>query len=129
MGDINVKKEIETSLDDAIERTTKALGAKGFGILTRIDMHEKIKEKLGKDMEAVVILGACNPTLAYEAYQRCSDVTGLLPCNAVLREVAPGRISVELAKPSALMTILGTQELIDLATQADELIVSALDSI
>ena len=129
MSELSVKKTIETNLDDAIERTTKALAEKGFGILTRIDMHKKIKEKIGKDMEPVVILGACNPNLAYEAYQLNSDVAGLLPCNAVLREIAPGTISVELTKPSSLMTILNTQELVDLAGKADELISSALDSI
>jgi uncharacterized protein (DUF302 family) len=129
MSELLVKKTIKTNLDDAIERTTKALAEKGFGILTRIDMHKKIKEKIGKDMEPVVILGACNPNLAYEAYHRNSDVSGLLPCNAVLREIAPGTISVELAKPSTLMTILGTQELVDLAGKADELIISALANI
>ena len=129
MSELSVKKTIETNLDDAIERIKKALAERGFGILTRIDMHKKIKEKIGKDMEPVVILGACNPNLAYEAYQRNSDVAGLLPCNAVLREIAPGTISVELTKPSSLMTILNTQELVDLAGKADELISSALDSI
>jgi uncharacterized protein (DUF302 family) len=129
MSELNFKKTIDTNLDDAISRTTKALAEKGFGILTRIDMHTKIKEKIGKDMEPVVILGACNPNLAFEAYTRNSDVSALLPCNAVLREIAPGKISVELVKPSALMTILGSRELVDLAARADELISIALESI
>jgi uncharacterized protein (DUF302 family) len=129
MSELNFKKTIDTNLDDAISRTTKALAEKSFGILTRIDMHTKIKEKIGKDMEPVVILGACNPNLAFEAYNRNSDVSALLPCNAVLREIAPGKISVELVKPSALMTILGSRELIDLASRADELISSALENV
>lgn len=126
MASINFKREISDSFDHAIERITKALGAEGFGILTRIDMHSKIKEKTGKDIIPTVILGACNPNLAYEAYTANSDVASLLPCNAVVREIAPGRISLELAAPSAMMQILGDARLTELAREADGLIQKAL---
>ena len=116
---INFKREIVGDLDTTIDRVSKALFAEGFGILTRIDMHSKIKEKIGKEIIPTVILGACNPTLAHEAYCANPDVTSLLPCNAVLREVRPGTISVELAAPTALMKILGDEALVDLAGEAD----------
>ena len=127
MKDINFKREISDTLDHAIERATKALGAEGFGILTRIDMHSKIKEKTGKDIVPTVILGACNPNMAYEAYTANSDVASLLPCNAVVREISPGKISLEVAAPSALMQILGDAKLTKLALEADVLIQRALD--
>jgi uncharacterized protein (DUF302 family) len=126
MSGINFKREIEDSFDHAIERATKALGAEGFGILTRIDMHSKIKEKTGKDIVPTVILGACNPNLAYEAYTANTDVASLLPCNAVIREVAAGRVSLEFAAPSGMMRILGDQQLTDLAKEADTRIERAL---
>jgi uncharacterized protein (DUF302 family) len=126
MTTINFKREIADTIDHAIERITKALGAEGFGILTRIDMHSKIKEKTGKEIIPTVILGACNPMLAYEAYTANSDVASLLPCNAVIREVAPGRISLELAKPTAMMQILGDAGLAELAREADAKIERAL---
>jgi len=119
MTSINFKREISDTVDHAIERVTKALGAEGFGILTRIDMHSKIKEKTGKEIVPTVILGACNPNLAYEAYTANSDVASLLPCNAVIREIAPGKISVELAAPSGMMRILGDANLTELAREAD----------
>lgn len=127
--DINFKREIPATLDQAIERVTKALGAEGFGILTRIDMHLKIKEKTGKEIMPTVILGACNPTLAYEAYSMNSNVASLLPCNAVIRELSPGRVSVELAAPSAMMRILGDDQLTALAGAADVRIEKALANI
>ena len=126
MTTINFKREIADTLDHAIERITKALGAEGFGILTRIDMHSKIKEKTGKEIIPTVILGACNPMLAYEAYTANSDVASLLPCNAVIREVAPGKISVEFVKPTAMMQILGDAGLANLAREADTKIERAL---
>ena len=126
MTTINFKREIAGTVDQAVERITKALGVEGFGILTRIDMHSKIKEKTGKEIIPTVILGACNPMLAYEAYTANSDVASLLPCNAVIREIAPGKISLELAKPTAMMQILGDAGLTELAREADAKIERAL---
>ncbi|MBU1237788.1 MAG: DUF302 domain-containing protein [Gammaproteobacteria bacterium] len=128
MNGINFKREIQDTLDHAIERATRALAAEGFGVLTRIDMHAKIKEKTGKDMIPTVILGACNPNLAYEAYEANPDVTSLLPCNAVVREIAPGKVSLEFAAPTGLMRILGDERLTELAAEADRRIQRALDN-
>lgn len=129
MAAINFKREIADTVDHAIERATKALAAEGFGILTRIDMHSKIKEKTGKNIVPAMILGACNPGLAYEAYTANSDVASLLPCNAVIRGIAPGRISVEFATPSGMMRILGDAKLTELAREADAKIERALKSV
>jgi len=129
MTDINFKREISGSMDQAVERATKALGGEGFGVLTRIDMHSKIREKTGKDIVPTVILGACNPNLAYEAYTANSDVASLLPCNAVIRETAPGKISVEFVKPTAMMQILGDARLATLAKDADAKIERALQNL
>ena len=129
MTSINFKREIPDTFDHAIERVTTALGAQGFGVLTRIDMHSKIKEKTGKEIIPTVILGACNPNLAYEAYTANSDVASLLPCNAVVREIAQGKISVEFAAPSGMMRILGDARLTELAREADTLIERALANV
>jgi uncharacterized protein (DUF302 family) len=126
---INFKREISDNQSNAIERVTKALAAEGFGILTRIDMHSKIKDKTGKDIIPTVILGACNPMLAYEAYTANSDVASLLPCNAVIREVAAGRQSIEFAKPTGMMTVLGDERLVAFAKEADAKIERALQNV
>lgn len=128
MTSINFIREISDSLDGAVDRATQALAAEGFGVLTRIDLHHKIKDKIGKEIIPTVILGACNPTMAYEAYSLNSDVACLLPCNAVIREITLGKISVEFVKPTAMMTILGDQKLIALAQEADIKIQRALNN-
>jgi uncharacterized protein (DUF302 family) len=129
MTDINFKREIADTVDHAIERATKALSAEGFGVLTRIDMHSKIKEKTGKVIIPTVILGACNPNMAYEAYTANSDVASLLPCNAAIREIAPGKISVEFIKPTSMMKVLGDAKLTALAAEADGKIERALANV
>ena len=129
MTAINFKREIADTVDHAIERATKALAAEGFGVLTRIDMHSKIQEKTGKEVIPTVILGACNPNLAYEAYTANSDVASLLPCNAVIREIGPGKISLEFVKPTAMMRMLGDSKLAGLALEADVKIERALNNV
>ncbi len=129
MQSVNIKKEFSGEVEKVIPILTQALQKVGFGILTRIDFHVKMKEKLGKTLPPTVILGACNPQLAFEAYQRNPDVTSLLPCNAVVREVAPHRVSVELARPSAMMMPLGDAALVELACSADEKLQKVIDGL
>lgn len=125
---INFKREITDTFDHAIERVIKAPAVEGFGIHTRIDMHSKIKEKTGKKaVVPTVILGACNPNMVYEAYTTNSDVTGLLPCNAVIRDIEPGKISLEYVKPTAMMQIKGDSKLLELASEAEAIIQRALE--
>jgi uncharacterized protein (DUF302 family) len=127
MSAIKFKRQIQDNFDHAIERATKALAAEGFGVLTRIDMHAKIKEKTGKDSIPTAILGACNPNLAYEAHTTNTDVASLLPCNAVVRALSPGTISLEYVAPSAMMRIIGDAKLTALAADADSRMRRALD--
>lgn len=129
MPSINLKKDVSGQVEDVVNRLTKALGSQGFGILTRIDFHTKIKEKLGKDVPPTVILGACNPSLVYEAFLKNTDVTSLVPCNAVVREISKEKVSVELTKPTALMAILGNKELEQLAIGVDDKLESVLEAI
>jgi len=129
MVTINIKRQIADSVEGGVERVTKALAAEGFGVLTRIDMHTKIKDKTGKEIVPTVILGACNPNLAYEAYTANTDVASVLPCNVVVREISPGRLSVECALPSGMMRILGDDNLTALAVQADVLIERVLKAV
>lgn len=129
MNDINFKKEIDGEFESVVEKVTEKLKEQGFGVLNRIDLHSKIKEKINKDLRPTAILGACNPQLAYEAYLQNPDVASLLPCNAVVREVREGRISIELAKPTSLMKMLGDEKLVELARVADQRLESALASV
>jgi single-stranded DNA-specific DHH superfamily exonuclease len=88
-----------------------------------------VAEKLNKDIEPTVILGACHPAMAYEAFKKSTDVTALIPCNITLRQIKPGIISVETAKPSVLLSLLGIEDLTLMAESADLTLLKMLDQL
>ncbi|MFJ5925112.1 DUF302 domain-containing protein [Kitasatospora sp. NPDC092948] len=95
---------------DAAGRVRAALAEQGFGILTEIDMAATLRAKLGVEVEDYLVLGACNPPIAYRALEVDRRVGLLLPCNVVLRAV-DGGILVEAMDPQLMVQVTGRPEL------------------
>jgi uncharacterized protein (DUF302 family) len=91
--------------DAAIERVTEALKAEGFGVLTRIDVHDTLRKKIGADFRPYTILGACNPQLAHRALSARAEVGLMLPCNVTVESAGEGRSLVRIADPAMMMTV------------------------
>ena len=108
--------------EQAVEHTTAALKQEGFGVLTTIDVKATLKQKLDKDFRKYTILGACNPTLAYRAFQVELEIGILLPCNVIVYEGhSPAESVVSAMAPiSAIGIVGGSPELKDVAREADE---------
>ena len=111
----------------AIEQTTAALKAQGFGIITTIDMTATLKAKLGKDIRKYTILGACNPVLSDRALEAELEVGLLLPCNVVVYEDDGGRTVVSAMAPVAALGVVGgNPALAEVAKEADAKLRAAL---
>jgi uncharacterized protein (DUF302 family) len=108
-------KTIPLAFDETVARTLEALKGQGFGVITRIDMKETLKQKLGVDFRAYVILGACNPSLAYEALQLEDKVGTMLPCNVIVQDVGDGQTEVAAIDPVASMRAIANAKLIEKA--------------
>jgi uncharacterized protein (DUF302 family) len=106
--------------DEAVERTTAALKAEGFGVLTTIDVRQTLKEKLDIEFEPYAILGACNPQLAHRALQAEHELGLLLPCNVIVHEHA-GMLVVSIVDPAQMLGVVGNNpELRAVAAAAGE---------
>jgi len=93
---------LDIPFESALEKVTAALKDEGFGVLTKIDVKETMKQKLGEEFRPYVILGACNPPLAHRALSNVPEVGIMLPCNVTVEERESG-ILISLANPEAMM--------------------------
>ena len=111
-------KEINYSFDETIEKVTNELKKEGFGILTRIDVDEKFKEKLGIDFNKYIILGACHPKSAHQAIVAEENIGLMLPCNVIVYEKEKS-IVVSIIKPTVAMSMIQNDSLETLANHIE----------
>jgi uncharacterized protein (DUF302 family) len=113
-------RTIDASFD--AERAREALKEEGFGVLSEIRLDEKLKEKLGVDFRRYVILGACNPPLAYKTLQQDVNIGLLLPCNVVVYESEEKDRSVIAAiDAKAMLAVIGANHAVDeVASEVNE---------
>ena len=115
-------KTIEMPFSAAITHVTEALAAKGFGVLTTIDVSATMKIKLGVEFKPYTILGACNPHLARRALEVEDKIGTMLPCNVVVREAAPGKVEVAAVDPVASMASVENPQLGEVAAGVRDLL-------
>lgn len=109
----------EVKFLDAVSKTIEALKTESFGVLTDIDVQATMKAKLGIDIPAYRILGACNPSLAHKALTAEPDIGLLLPCNVIVREAA-GVITVGFMDPVAVMQFTQNPEVTSVANEVHQ---------
>jgi uncharacterized protein (DUF302 family) len=94
---------LNTPYAETLDRVIAALQVEGFGVLTRIDVHDTLKQKLDVDFREYCILGACNPPLAYKALSNRPDAGLMLPCNVIVESLDGGATLVRIVDPKAMM--------------------------
>ena len=104
----------------AIEMTEAALKEQGFGVISRIDMKDALKTKIGVDFRPYTILGACNPTLAHQALQLEDKVGTMLPCNVVVQARGERETEVAAIDPVASMQAIDNPALKDAAAEVQQ---------
>lgn len=101
----------------AVEKVTADLKTQGFGILTQIDVQQTLKAKLGVDIQPYLILGACNPSFAYQALQAENKIGTMLPCNVIVQQHEDGSVEVSAVDPVASMAAVINPKLAQIAQE------------
>jgi len=123
-------REVDLRYDTAVLRVTEALKAQGFGILTEINVKETLKKNLDKDFTPYVILGACNPNLAFQALSAETDIGLLLPCNVIVYEnPAGGRTVIGVPDAETMVQLTSRKDIEPVARQARERVAAALEAV
>ena len=124
-------RTVDLTFDQAIEKTRAALKEEGFGVLSEIDIKEKLKEKLDVDFRRYTILGACNPPLAYKTLQEEINIGLLLPCNVVVYEAdEAGKSVVAAVDAKAMLSVVGNNPTLDqVASEVNERLQRVISSL
>ncbi|MCC2612079.1 DUF302 domain-containing protein [Neorhizobium sp. Rsf11] len=100
-----------STFNEVVERTKAALSNNGFGVLTEIDVKATMKKKLNTDLDDYLILGACNPGMAFEAIKMEPKVGAMLPCNVIIRSLGDEGVMVSAIDPVASMQAIDNDAL------------------
>jgi uncharacterized protein (DUF302 family) len=100
-------KTVDIPFAEAEQKVRQELAKEGFGIITEIDIRKKFAEKLQKEFRNYIILGACNPSLAYEVLGSEVNLGALLPCNAVIYSRDDGKTAVMVMDPVKVLGMIG----------------------
>jgi len=128
MSTYSFSKKVNLDFDSAVNKTKEELKKQGFGILTEIDVKETIKNKLNKDFDNYLILGACNPPLAYQALTLEKEIGLLLPCNVIIYEDNKN-VFVAAIKPTVAMSVVENEDLQKVATEVDTKLADVINNI
>ena len=85
--------------------------------MTEINIHDKLKEKLGVDFRKYRILGACNPPYAYKALQEEDKIGTMLPCNVIVQQISDTRTEIAAVDPVASMQAIQNEKLGGIANE------------
>ncbi len=121
------KKSVPLGYANTVAKVKEELKKEGFGILTEIDVKQTLKAKLNVDFEDYIILGACNPPLAYQALTAERDIGVLLPCNVIVY-VQDGKTFVSAVLPTVQLGKVGNPELLPIAEQVEEKLKKVVDA-
>lgn len=123
-----ITRETELGFNEAVNRTEEELGEQGFGVLTEIDIREKLESKLDVEFQNYTILGACSPSHAYEALQEETELGLLLPCNVIVYE-KENSVYVSAVDPETLLQVTENQELDEVAKEIKQNLENAVDEV
>ncbi len=121
-------KKVAFDIDTTLKRVQEVLKNEGFGILTKIDVEEKFKEKLDIEFPRYKILGACNPEMAYKAISAEWEIGLLLPCNVIIYE-KEGDVFVGIIRPTRAMAEVKNETLQKIASEVEEKLKRVFESI
>lgn len=123
-----MSRTINRPFDEVNAEVRAALAEQSFGIVSEIDMQATFKNKINKEIEPMLILGACNPNYAYRALDAEPSIGLLLPCNVVIRKTDAG-VVVEIINPQMMAQITEGAEMAQIANEVTEKLSAALASL
>jgi len=112
--------ETEKPLAKLREDLPKACAARKFGVLSVIDLKEKMKEKGVEYGGECLIFEVCNPQKAKQTLEANPEISTALPCRISAFKTKEGKTRLSTIRPSKLIDLFGTAELKQLAGEVED---------
>ncbi|HII16557.1 TPA: DUF302 domain-containing protein [Candidatus Woesearchaeota archaeon] len=122
------KRALSIPFTEALDKARTELQANGFGVLCEIDVAAKLKEKVGANIGRYVILGACNPPLAYRAICAERDIGLMFPCNIVISE-KDSKVTASCILPTTAMGMIDNPKLREVAAEVEVQLKTIIDKL
>ena len=123
------KRVINDSFESVEAKAREMLAEQGFGVLTEVNVKNTLKEKLDIDFGKYQILGACNPSLAFEALSSELGVGLFMPCTVVVWENENKSTTVASIDAKTMSDLIQNDQIDALAERVNSLLKIALDAI
>ena len=123
------QRVINDSFENVEIRTRELLMEKGFGVLTEVNVRDTLKKKLDVEFSKYMILGVCNPPIAFDALKIDKGVGLFMPCNIVLWENEDGSTTVSAFDTTIMSDRIQNDEIEELAHRVNKILKTALDKI
>ena len=123
------KRVINDSFESVEAKAREMLAEQGFGVLTEVNVKNTLKEKLDIDFGKYQILGACNPSLAFEALSSELGVGLFMPCNVVVWENENKSTTLPSIDAKTMSDLIQNDQIDALAERVNSLLKIALDAI
>ena len=123
------QRVINDSFENVEARTRESIEEQGFGVLTEINVKDTLKKKLDVEFSKYIIIGACNPPLAFDALKIEKGVGLFMPCNVVLWENEDGSTTVSAVDTTIMSDRIQNDKIEEIAQRVNKILKTALDKI
>ena len=115
------------SLTSLREDVPKACAARKFGVLSVLDLKEKMKEKGVEYGGECLIFEVCNPQKAKQALEANPEISTALPCRISAYTTTEGKVRLSTLRPTKLLELFRSAELQKVASEVEETILSIMN--
>lgn len=125
--ELRYEKTTQKSFIDAVESIKNALKERTFGVLWELNFKDKMAEHKIDFPNNFMILEVCNPQKANEVLSKHIEIGYFLPCKVVVYE-KDGIVRIGTAKPEMLIGMMGYDDLNEVASDVEKILIEAIDS-
>ena len=120
---------LDGTYDEVFTKVQTELQKVGFGILSQVAMHDKLKAKLNFDMPIYQILGVCSPKHAQIALAQEENIGLFLPCKVLIKQKGENTFEIVTTNTEQLMGMLGNEGLNEVAAEVNGLLKTFIDNL